>query len=174
MKITALQEYGLRCMVQLAGQAEGTPLTVRHIAGREKLTPVYVEKILVHLRRAGLVRSLRGVNGGYVLVKTPDQISVAEVLGTLGRLDLGGEMCDRFKGSAENCVHSSDCSLRPLWGFLSRSVYGFLEKLSLLQLVQSEPQVLEDMAQLHWRGTPLSLAKGRPLRAPSKPLRRRS
>ena len=67
MRVTAMQEYGLRCMLQLATHNSDVPLAVREIAKRERLTPVYVEKILVNLRRAGLVKSVRGVNGGYAL-----------------------------------------------------------------------------------------------------------
>ncbi len=76
MRVTALQEYGLRCILQIASHKEIRPLPVREIAKRERLTPVYVEKILVNLRRAALVRSLRGVNGGYAMAWAPKDVSV--------------------------------------------------------------------------------------------------
>lgn len=89
MRVTAMQEYGLRCMLQIASHKVGVPLPVREIAKRERLTPVYVEKILVNLRKAGLVKSLRGVHGGYVISLSPKDISVAAVLSALGQVDLG-------------------------------------------------------------------------------------
>ena len=148
MKVTAMQEYGLRCMLQLTGHGFETPLTVREIAARERLTPVYVEKLLVVLRRAGLVKSLRGVHGGYVLSRPAKALSVAEVLGALGQVDLGHDMCGRFTGAAKKCVHTADCGLRPMWGNLTRFIYGFLSRLTLEQLSRHEGDVGRAVAHL--------------------------
>ncbi len=145
MRVTAMQEYGLRCMLQLATQKDKTPLAVRAIATRERLTPVYVEKILVGLRRAGLVRSLRGVNGGYTLAKPAKDISVAQVLSALGQVDLGRNLCARFTGDAASCVHAGDCSIRPIWGLLTRYIYGFMEQINLVQLLQDEARVVKEI-----------------------------
>jgi DNA-binding IscR family transcriptional regulator len=60
MRVTAMQEYGLRCMLQIASHKVATPLPVREIAKRERLTPVYVEKILVNLRKAGMDKRAAG------------------------------------------------------------------------------------------------------------------
>jgi Rrf2 family protein len=157
MKVTAMQEYGLRCMLQLVSHKASTPLTVREIAERERLTAVYVEKILVTLRRAGLVNSLRGVNGGYVLNRPAKTISVAQVLGALGQVDLGKDLCKRFTGTASECVHYGDCGIRPVWGILTRYIYGFLNQLTLEQLLQNEATVTENIDKLQSR-SPLTLA----------------
>ena len=154
MKVTAMQEYGLRCMLQLVSQKSEKPLTVREIAERERLTPVYVEKILVHLRRAGLVKSLRGVNGGYVLSRPAGTISVAVVLAALGQVDLGKDLCSRFTGTASECVHIGDCGIRPVWGVLTRYIYGFLNQLNLEQLAQPEAAVTERVAVLALKSFP--------------------
>jgi Rrf2 family protein len=138
VKITAMQEYGLRCILQLAAQEGGALLSVKEIARRERLTPVYVEKILVTLRKAGLVKSRRGVKGGYVLSRRSVKISVAEVLGSLGQVDLGQNLCKRFTGKTEQCVHSGRCGVRQVWVVLTRAIYGFLSRLSLDQLVRGE------------------------------------
>jgi Rrf2 family protein len=148
MKVTAMQEYGLRCMLQLVGHRDGSPLTVREIAGRERLTPVYVEKLLVTLRRSGLVKSLRGIHGGYTLAKPAKEVSVADVLSALGQVDLGKDMCGRFTGNSKTCVHVDDCAIRPVWGQLTRFIYCFLSKLSLHQLAQKEGDVIKAVGHL--------------------------
>ncbi|MBL0059804.1 MAG: Rrf2 family transcriptional regulator [Elusimicrobia bacterium] len=148
MRVTAMQEYGLRCMLQLAAHKEPSPLPVREVARRERLTPVYVEKILVNLRRAGLVKSLRGVNGGYLLAMSPKDVSVAGVLSALGQVDLGKDLCRRFTGNSNACVHAGGCSIRPVWGLLTRYIYGFLEKITLAQLLQEEAQVTGDINKI--------------------------
>jgi len=148
MRVTAMQEYGLRCMLQLAAHKSDGPLAVRAIAERERLTPVYVEKILTNLRRAGLVNSLRGVHGGYALAKPGKTVNVGEVLSALGQVDLGKNLCKRFTGDSPTCVHNSDCGIRPIWGLLTRYIYGFLEKITLDQLLQEEFRVTQDMNKL--------------------------
>src|SRR5687768_5498620 len=126
MKISAMQEYGLRCVLQVAAHKSESPLTVRDIAQREGLTAVYVAKILVTLRRAGLVRSVRGVHGGYVLSRPAREISVAETLGALGRLDKGNNHCQRFPGTQSECTHIQNCGIRPVLGILTDHIYKFL------------------------------------------------
>lgn len=141
MRVTAMQEYGLRCMLQLTAHNSDQPLAVREIAKRERLTPVYVEKILVHLRRGGLVNSVRGVNGGYVLAKPAAGISVAAVLAALGQVHLGADLCKKYTGTASVCVHQDNCGIRPIWGTLTRYIFGFLEKITLDQLLKDEALV---------------------------------
>ncbi|MBL8022993.1 MAG: Rrf2 family transcriptional regulator [Elusimicrobia bacterium] len=153
MRVTAMQEYGLRCMLQIAAHKLPSPLPVREIARREHLTPVYVEKILVNLRRAGLVKSLRGVNGGYIMAGKPADISVGAVLSALGQVDLGKDLCRRFTGNTSTCVHTGGCSIRPIWGLLTRYIYGFLEKINLEQLLKEEARVVEDINEIGTQAT---------------------
>src|SRR5260370_22541573 len=79
MKITAQEEYGLRCILQLASVPAGEPLAGGEIARREGLSYPYVEKLLWTLKRAGLTKSHRGVKGGYVLSRSPEEISLGNV-----------------------------------------------------------------------------------------------
>jgi Rrf2 family protein len=115
MRVTAMQEYGLRCMLQIASHKVVRPLPVREIAKREKLTPVYVEKILVNLRRAGLVKSVRGVHGGYAWPLAPRTFRWRRCF-RLGAGGFGAGSVRRFTGNSGNCLCSKTCSIRPVWG----------------------------------------------------------
>src|ERR1700682_5206473 len=84
MRITAKEEYGLRCILQLASAPRGEPLSAAEIARREGLSCPYVEKLLWTLKKAGFTKSHRGVKGGYVLAKPPEQISLGDVQRALG------------------------------------------------------------------------------------------
>jgi Rrf2 family protein len=140
MKISAAEEYGLRCLLQLARRPHGQLVTGREIAQNEALTPEYVEKILHRMTKAGLVRGLRGVKGGYVLARPAGEITVGEALRAAdGRMIAG--MCDRFSGADDRCVHLTDCGLRSVWVALDRQIYGFLNKLPLAALLQQEGEV---------------------------------
>ena len=86
MKITAQEEYGLRCLLQLVQSDNEKGLTVKEIARREGLSPAYVEKLLRFLSRAGLIHSVRGMKGGYLLNKKPQEISLGAVVKALGSM----------------------------------------------------------------------------------------
>src|SRR5437867_4313492 len=117
MKITAQEEYGLRCLMRLA-QANGQAATLSDIAAAEGLSVPYAAKLLGVLRQAGLIDSVRGRAGGYHLVRKPEDIGLGSVLLILGEplFDDPG-YCQRHAGAAVdgNCVHHGSCSLRSLW-----------------------------------------------------------
>lgn len=130
----------MRCLLDLARRSRARPVAGREIAKAEGLTPEYVEKILSRMTRAGLVRSVRGVKGGYTLARPPEQITVGEALRAAdGRMIAG--LCDRFRGADHRCVHHSDCGLRSVWVALDRQIFGFLNKMPLNILLQQEGEV---------------------------------
>ena len=80
---TSKTDYALRALLDLAGQAPGRPAQSREIAARQDIPESYLNQLLVIMRRAGLVRSVRGASGGYVLGREPHQLTVAEIVGAL-------------------------------------------------------------------------------------------
>ena len=117
MKLSSREEYGLRCLLQLARQPAGRSLTIPEISRAEGITHHNVAKLLRILRQGGFVASARGQQGGYALARPPRQIAVADALATLGGRLFDDDFCDHFAGSADCCTHSlSACSVRALWG----------------------------------------------------------
>lgn len=114
MKITGGEEYGVRCLLQIARDPSGY-LTIPQIAKREALTTAYVAKLLRLLLKGGLVQSVRGKKGGYRLAKPSDQISMSVVLDALATPMVSKDFCNRFTGTACACVHEADCSIRSMW-----------------------------------------------------------
>lgn len=140
MRITAQEEYGLRCVLQLALQPEGSPLSVREIARREALSVAYVEKLLYLLSRAGLTRSVRGINGGYCLARPPEEIYLGEVVRALGGFASDAEICNQFTGNVDSCVHLQNCGLRPLWR-VAFYIQSLLDQVPLSELLEDEKDV---------------------------------
>lgn len=144
MKISALEEYGLRCLVQLAreGAGPGTGVTVptREIAEREGLSPEYVSQILGTLRRAGLVGSVRGANGGYHLAHPAEKITVGRLFRLLDGPIAEG-VCETYTGNLDACTHVANCGVAPIWTELSRRIYGFLDQISLADIA-AHPAIL--------------------------------
>ncbi len=141
MKITALEEYGLRCMMQLAFADSDRPVTVAFVAEREGLTTEYAGKLLNLLRQAGLVDSIRGRHGGFVLTRTAAEINLADIVRALSSELFDAEYCERHSGAEEVCVHQNGCSLRPIWTTISEIVSQTLEAFTLMDLMQTEKQV---------------------------------
>ncbi len=147
MRITAQEEYGLRCVLQLAMQPEGAPLTVREIARREGLSAAYVEKLLHLLNRAGLTRSVRGQSGGYCLSRSPEEISLGEVIRALGGFASDAEICNHFTGNLECCAHLSNCGIRPLWR-VAFYIQGLLDRIPLSALLHDEQKVERHLREM--------------------------
>ena len=140
MRITTWAEYGLICALHLARRAGEGPITGREIAANERLPADYVEQILLRLRRAGLVNSTRGARGGYMLAKTPDEVSVREVIAAseLATFDLH---CVSHPVGEERCSESQSCSIRPVWMLLQRKIDDVLESVHLGDLLVDERTV---------------------------------
>ena len=140
MRITTWAEYGLICALHLAKRREDGPVTGRDIAAREKLPADYVEQIMLRLRRAGIVNSTRGARGGYVLAKSPAEISVRDVINAseLATFDLH---CVSHPVDEERCDASHECSIRPVWMLLQQKIDGVLEGVRLSDLLHNEAGV---------------------------------
>ena len=141
MKITAQEEYGLRCLLQLAHVDEEKGLTVKEIALREGLSPAYVEKLLRLLGKGGLIHSVRGVKGGYLLSKKPHEISLGAVVRALGNVPTTREICDRFTGNRTQCIHIDNCCIRAAWETLTVAIHAFLDRTLLSDLAGGETKV---------------------------------
>ncbi len=147
MKISAQEEYGLRCLLQLARSKQGEVVTVKVIAKQEGLSTAYVEKLLRLLSKAGLVHSLRGINGGYVLNRSPQQVMLGEVVRALGQVLSTDHICHQFTGTQDACVHFSNCGIRSVWSGLTGYIQSFLDRTSVASLLGDEYDVADLLAK---------------------------
>jgi Rrf2 family protein len=146
MKITAQEEYGLRCLMRLARAHGEQPLTIPEVAAAENLSAPYVAKLLAVLRQAGLIESVRGRTGGYHLAHDPADIRLGTVLRALGEplFDDPG-YCDRHSSPETKgpCVHQGSCSLRALWQALEQWMRHILDQVTLADLLRDESEIID-------------------------------
>ena len=135
MKITAQEEYGVRCLLQIGRGGPEASLTIPEIARAEGLSNPYAAKLMRVLRRGGLVKSVRGQAGGYRLARPLNRITVAEALAVLGGRLYAPEFCQQHPGSEAVCAHSIDCSIRFLWRSVQQVVDQVLSKATLEDLL---------------------------------------
>ena len=148
MKFTAQEEYGLRCLLQIARRGEGGSLTIPEISGAEAISIPYVAKLVRILRQGGFVKSTRGQAGGYILARPPEQIVLGEVLGLLGGRLFESEFCERFPGAVEICTHTVDCAIRSLWHAVQQGVDQILSRTTLRDLLSNEEEMSTSMSGL--------------------------
>ncbi len=145
MRMNSQEEYGVRCMRQLALAAADSPITVAKVAEREGLSADYAGKLLYLLRRGGLVNSTRGRDGGFVLARPAYTISLAEILNVFSSELFDDDFCECYTGSEEKCVHVKACALRPVWWGISALISRTLERITLIDLLCSEEEVMHRM-----------------------------
>ncbi len=150
MKISAQEEYGLRCLLQIARSSDRESLSITEIAEAEGLSSPYAAKLLALLRQEGFIDSTRGRSGGYRLARPADQIRLGSVLSALGeQLYTEGDFCQKHAGTETEgaCVHSGSCNLRSLWQTLETWMRHTLDGLTLADLLQNHDNVAEMMRQ---------------------------
>jgi Rrf2 family protein len=158
MKMTTQEEYGLRCLLRLGRGGAEQSLTISELSREESLPAPTVAKMMRILRRAGLVRSTRGKEGGYTLARAPEQVNVGEALAALGGRLYDARFCERHAGTVQLCTHTPDCSIRSVWRVLQDAVDGVLARMTLNDLLHTEEEVA---AAVSPRAVPLPLLPSR-------------
>jgi Rrf2 family protein len=142
MQLLAQEEYGLRCLLQVARNPGPDPLTIPEIADREGLSPEYAAKLMRALRQADLVVSTRGAGGGYRLARPASEMTAWQVIQVLGGSLFPAGFCETHPGLRDDCVHSTGRSLRGLWSSVENAIRGVLENVTVAQLARDDSTLL--------------------------------
>jgi Rrf2 family iron-sulfur cluster assembly transcriptional regulator len=143
MKVSAQEEYGLRCLLRIGSANQSVGLTIPEISKAEGLTSANVAKLLRILRLGGFIESARGRTGGYKLARPADQIIIGDVLTALGGKIYEPSFCDTHTGAVNVCCHSIDCSMRSLWQSVQNAVDTVLNRITLKDMLGNEKVVTE-------------------------------
>ena len=139
MKFSAQEEYGLRCLLQIA-RADAS-VTIPEISEREGLSQPNVAKLLMILRKEGIIASTRGQSGGYTLARPADQIVIGDILRALGGQLYDEDFCARHGHSSSSrglCLEGTDCTVRSLWQTVQDAVDGVVNRLTLADMLKSK------------------------------------
>jgi Rrf2 family protein len=135
MRVSTRGDYACRALLSLALHAEDIgPQSVRDIAARTGLPQPYLEQILLALKGAGLVRSKRGVGGGYVLAREPEAISLAQIVSAVDGPIVLGDFGEPHKDGA--CDHEGQCVLLSVWDIVGGHMKTHLQSFSLAEMVR--------------------------------------
>ena len=141
MKISAQEEYGLRCLLQLArAETMGESLTLTQLGRLEGISTANAGKLMWILSKAGLVQSTRGTKGGYALARPASEIHLNQVIRVLEG-EPAESHCKSYAGVLDACVHTGDCGIRPVIVELHQIVDNALAEITLSQLLGTEANV---------------------------------
>jgi Rrf2 family iron-sulfur cluster assembly transcriptional regulator len=135
MKVSTRGDYASRALLSLSLHAgEAGPTSVRDIAERTGLPQPYLEQILLALKGAGLVRSKRGVGGGYVLAREPATITLGDIVSAVDGPIAVGDFGEPHQNGA--CDHEGQCVLLAIWGVLGEHMRSHLDELTLADIAR--------------------------------------
>jgi Rrf2 family iron-sulfur cluster assembly transcriptional regulator len=141
MRMTTKGRYAVRAMVYLAGAERTSPFPAGQIAQEEAISPEFLEQIFYRLKKAGIIRSVRGPRGGFSLMRSPEKIFVLDILEAVGE-EIYPAPCAH---SRENCRRSEHCKLASLWQNLYDLQHDYLRRVSLRDII-SEHCALDMLA----------------------------
>ena len=139
LKLSTKGQYGVRAMFEVAKGYPDHPISIKEIAQRQEVSVAYLEQILNTLRHAGLISSVRGPGGGYLLTHGPAHISIATILKELeGPVSIASCL-----DPEEGCHRVEGCVTHTLWRSLGEKIDAFLSTITLDDLLKDERLLLD-------------------------------
>ncbi len=132
MKVSTKGRYAIRFMVDLAQHDDGKPVRVKDVSERQEISDKYLEQVVAILNKAGYVKSVRGPQGGYQLLRKPEEYTIGEIL----RLTEGDMVPVACLADEENtCSRANACSTLKLWEKLDTAIRGVIDTTTIADLL---------------------------------------
>lgn len=128
MKISTKGRYALRLLLDIARQGEGAVVSLKEVSGRQDISVKYLEQIVLKLNRAGLLKSIRGVQGGYMLTRTPAEYVVGDVLRAVEG-SLAPTTC--LQDEVNCCQRCGDCDTLWFWQGMDQVIADYVDRHTL-------------------------------------------
>ncbi len=132
MKISTKGRYGLRAIIDLAVYSDGRPVLLRDIAKRQKISRRYLERLFAMLKSIGVIRSIRGAQGGYLLAKDPREINASQIIEALE----GPLVPVDCVADPSICDQTEECVTRDVWCKIALQIKQYFEGISLKELIE--------------------------------------
>ena len=134
MKLSTRSRYGTRMMLDLAQHYDEGPVQIRNVSKRENISVKYLEQLIIPLKKANFIKSVRGPKGGHMLAKSPEEISVGEIV----RILEGGINLSRCIENPEVCDRTSHCLTRCIWEEATKVMYDKLNSVTLSKMISND------------------------------------
>ncbi len=143
MKLSSKGQYAVRALIYLAYNSNGNfmPISLKDIAARESISVRYLEQIFFILKKAGIVRSLRGPNGGYLLNKKPSEILIGDIIASVEPIEIIS--CLSKSKNKKECGRKSICLAFDMWNSVSNKITEFLNSITIKDVIDEYKQKQE-------------------------------
>lgn len=140
--ITKKSKYAIKALIYLAKQPPKEPILIESISADERIPRKFLEAILLELRKAGYLGSKKGKGGGYYLIKSPEDINMAEVMRLFdGAIALVPCVAHKYYEPCEECIDEISCPIREVFRVIREQTVATLKKNSFGKLVESEKEL---------------------------------
>jgi Rrf2 family iron-sulfur cluster assembly transcriptional regulator len=138
MRLTTKGRYGVRAVLNLAKHNEEHPISISKISKEEDLSPEFLEQIFFKLKKAGVIRSIRGPKGGFILNWKPSEVSIKTILDAVGE-SINPTPCTN--GGTDPCPREKDCGMAPVWNNFHEVIENHLDNISLKDIIDNRTKV---------------------------------
>lgn len=136
MRVTTKGRYALRAITNLALTGSDKPVPIKQIAAEEQISPEFLEQIFFRLKKTGIISSVRGPGGGFMLNRDPEEISVKDIFEAVGE----GLQITPCTGEGD-CERSEDCSVHDVWQEASDVIVTYFADLTLKNIMDRNQKV---------------------------------
>jgi Rrf2 family iron-sulfur cluster assembly transcriptional regulator len=153
MILTTKGRYAVIAMIEIAEDNSDHPVTLAVIAKKQRISLSYLEQIFAKLRKAGIVKSIKGPGGGYVLAKNKINITIADIVRAIGetvkmtRCDSDKKSCLVINGSSKGDKMTTKCKTHDLWRGLEKRIYAYLGSISLSDICDNSTSLNDVICQ---------------------------
>ncbi len=141
MRVTTKGRYALRAMINLAQNTGDKPLSIKKITEVEDLSPIFLEQIFTKLKKYGIIKSIRGAGGGFLLAREASDISVKDILEAVEEGIRLTPCCASDSIPADKCVRLADCQATRFWNGANEYVMKYFESYSLARVIEEYESV---------------------------------
>ncbi len=145
MRLTTKSRYGTRLILDLAVNAQKTPVSLRDVSRRQNISLKYLEQLVGNLKTAGLVKSHRGPYGGHMLAKAADKIKVGDIVRALEKTTAITDCAERSDKLCGICNQAGDCLSRWVWIEASKAMFERLDEITIGGLIGRRQEQVKDM-----------------------------
>lgn len=148
LRLSTKCQYGVRAMFEIAIRYNSGPVTIKEISRKQDVSVAYLEQILNQLRKAGIIKSVKGPGGGYILDKEPGSISIGTILRELE----GPVAITSCLDPKEGCIRVEGCVTHLLWKSLGEKIEAFLDNMTLQDLINGSESRGEQLITINRKG----------------------
>ena len=134
MRLTTKGRYGVRAVVNLAAQGQNHPISISQISKEEDLSPEFLEQIFFKLKKAGVIRSIRGPKGGFLLNWKPSEVTIKAILDAVGE-SVHPTPCTH--SSSEPYSREKNCAMAPVWSEFNEVIENHLNSISIEDIIEN-------------------------------------